>query len=289
MIRLGAPLVDPPSEPGPWAKAAVAHGYRAVYGPITWDDPRARDDQAIEAYVDAANQSDLLIGEVGVWHVNLIDPEPRRRDEAVEAVTRGLALADRMDATACVCLAGSRSHEAWWLPHPDNLGQQAFDLLVRQVRRIIDTVRPTRASLAIEPMPWTIPVDVDQTLALVAAVDREQFGVHLDLANWIDSPRVFLDHHRLIDDAIQRLGPKLVGVHLKDVRLEHDLPAHLRECAPGEGQLDLAYLLSKLSALPQKLPVLLEHLDTQAQYDKAFAFITSITPESVDRQGPTLA
>ncbi len=276
MIRLGAPIFEPWETPKQWAAAAKRLGFTAVYCPITPDDPRAGDAAFVTEIAAAASEYDLLIGEVGVWRGNLVSPDVEQRDDAVRRVTAGLALAERVGAACCVTLSGSREPGDRCTPHPGNFTADTRRLLVEQVQRVIDAVSPKRACFTLETMPWALPSRVDEYLALLDEVNRPGFAVHLDPVNLLDSPRTFLAHHALIQDALNRLGPFLKACHLKDAVLHDDMPAHVREVAPGEGALDLQFLLTQLHALPQDVPVLLEHLSDAPAYAKAFGHVSGL-------------
>ena len=63
-------------------------------------------------------------------------------------------------------------------PHPKNLTDECFDLIVEVVRQILDTVKPRRASFLLEMMPSVFPDSADSYAALLKAVDRASFRVH---------------------------------------------------------------------------------------------------------------
>ena len=48
---------------------------------------------------------------------------------------------------------------------------------------------------------------------------------------------------------------------------------HLVEVLPGTGVLDYATYLNRLAALPADVPLMLEHLKTAEEYDKARQYI----------------
>ena len=86
-------------------------------------------------------------------------------------------------------VSGSKNPEYWAGPHKDNLTAETFDQVVEITRKIIDAVKPTRTFFALEAMPWAFPDSTETYLQLLKAIDRKQFGVHLDPVNMITSPR----------------------------------------------------------------------------------------------------
>ncbi|MBC7807915.1 MAG: TIM barrel protein, partial [Akkermansiaceae bacterium] len=99
-----------------------------------------------------------------------------------------MELAERIGARCCVNIAGSRG-DRWDDPHPANLSEKTFDLVVETVRDIIDAVQPRHAFYCLETMPWIYLDSPDNYLRILQAVDRPQFGMHLHPVNMIGSPQ----------------------------------------------------------------------------------------------------
>ena len=262
-MRLGGPLFEDTSTPEAWVAALKRKGYRAAYCPV---GPDATDD-LIRDYVHAAADADIVIAEVGAWS-NPISPDAATRAKALTTCKRSLELADRIGARCCVNIAGSRG-EVWDGPHPENLSEETFDLIVASVREIIDAVKPTRSCYALETMPWIFPDSPESYLRLIHAIDRPGFCVHLDPVNLVNSPARYFDTGTLIRDCFVQLGPWIASCHAKDIALASRLTVHLDEVRPGQGGLDYAVFLAEIEPLNPDLPIMLEHLPTEAEYDLA--------------------
>jgi sugar phosphate isomerase/epimerase len=169
-MRLGAPLVQRDLDPGEWAAAVCAKGYRAAYCPLQPDASQAD----IAAYRRAAQQADIVIAEVGAWS-NPLSPDPAVRHAALDKCKASLLLAERIDARCCVIIAGSRG-EKWDGPHPADLTEETFDLIVTTVRDIIDAVQPRQTVYALETMPWMYPDSLESYRHLIEAIDRPGLG-----------------------------------------------------------------------------------------------------------------
>ena len=278
-MRLGAPLPSRPDSPEAWIAALRERGYRAAYCPLTPD----ADDATVAAYKRAAQAADIVIAEVGAWS-NPLSPDAAARAAALEHCTRCLDLAERIGARCCVNIAGSRGAK-WDGPHPDDLRDDTFALVVDTVRSIIDSVRPTSTRYTLEPMPWMYPDSPDSYLQLLAAVDRPAFGVHLDPVNWVNSPRRYVGNAALIREAVAKLGPFVRSCHAKDIVLRPQLTVHLDEVRPGEGALDYPVLLRELASLGPDLPLMLEHLPDEDAYGAAATFVRAVA----QREGIALA
>lgn len=263
MIRLGVGLALETDDPEEMARAYVDAGYSAaVCPPLSLADP-AR----IRAVERAFARHDVVLAEVGAWN-NLLAPGGQEREANLQANVEALALADEVGALCCVNIAGTYNEDCWDGPHPDNLSEQAFGAIVENTRKIIDAVQPRRARYTLEGMPWALPDGADSYLALLEAVDRPAFAVHLDPVNWINSPARFYDNAGLLRDCFEKLGPWIVSCHAKDIRLADTLTVHLDEVPPGEGALDYELFLTLLDRLPDDVPLILEHLP-QAAYPAA--------------------
>lgn len=268
-MRLGGPIYDAGS-PEDWVKAAREWGYRAVYCPV---GENATDDE-VRAYAAAAGAADLVIAEVGAWSNPLADDEATRR-EAIEKCIKCLALADRIGAMCCVNIAGSRGAQ-WDGPHPANLDDETFEMIVETTRRIIDGAQPTRAFYTLEPMPWIFPDSAESYLRLLQAIDRPQFGVHLDPVNMINSPARYYKTGDFLRECFRLLGPHIKSCHAKDIALAGKLTVHLDEVLPGAGGLDYTTFLHALHRLDADIPLMLEHLASEEEYRTAAQFIRGI-------------
>ena len=280
-MRLGGPVFGDISTPELWIAAVQQQGYRAAYCPV---DANA-DDSTVRAYADAAAQADIVIAEVGAWS-NPISPDETTRRKAITHCQKQLELAERIGARCCVNIAGSRG-EPWDGPHPDNLTVATFDLVVATVQEIIDAVQPQRTFYTLETMPWAFPDDPDTYLALIKAIDRKAFAVHLDPVNLISSPQRYYGNAALLRECFAKLGEWIVSCHAKDILLAPRLTVHLDEVRPGLGGLDYATFLREIRDIEYDVTLLLEHLPNAEEYALAAEYIRSVAAavEQADNLG----
>ena len=270
-IRLGGPIFQKFDDPEELALAHRNLGYGAAYCPAV----ALADSDRVRATAAAFAKHDVVIAEVGRW-VNLLDADPGRRAANLRTVTDGLALADAIGARCCVDIAGSFSTKEWYGPHPENLSSRYFDAIVENARKILDAVKPKRAKFAYEMMGWALPDSADSFLRLVRAVDRKSFGVHLDPCNLVNSPGRFYGNTALLDECFDKLGKWIVSCHAKDLVWDVEMNIHFREVRPGAGSMDYGTYLTRLSRLPQPVPLMLEHLPNAEEYDKARQYILEL-------------
>jgi sugar phosphate isomerase/epimerase len=274
-IRLGGPIFETFNDPDNWIAALQKLGYRAAYCPV---QTNAATD-LIKAFEAAARKADIIIAEVGAWS-NPLSPDTAMAGQSFKKCVDSLALAEAIGANCCVNVSGSKNPTQWSGPHKDNLTDATFEQIVDVTRRIIDEVKPTRTYFTLEFMPWSYPDSVDSYLKLLKAIDRKQCAVHLDPMNIIVSPRTYFNNGALIKDCFKRLGPHIRSCHGKDIFLKEDVyTPQLVECRPGLGQLDYRTYLMELSKL-KDIPLMLEHLPTAEEYEKAAAYVRNIGREN---------
>jgi sugar phosphate isomerase/epimerase len=265
-IRLGGPVPGKFSDPSDWVKAAKSLGYSAAYCPVQPGAP----EELIRSYREEAKKSNLLIAEVGAWS-NTLDPNDSARKEAVRKNIEALQLADEIGAACCVNISGARG-EIWDGPYPGNYSKETLDLIVENVRYIIDEVRPSTAFYTLEPMPYMLPDSPDSCLELIKAVDRKQFGVHLDPVNMISSPQRYFNNGVFLKECFNKLRPHIKSIHAKDILILPELTVHLEERRPGLGTLNYTVFLQEASKL-KDIPFMLEHLNNQEDYKLAADYI----------------
>jgi sugar phosphate isomerase/epimerase len=275
-IRLGGPLFTKYADPESWITALKAEQYTAAYCPV---NPGASA-EAIREYKSMAYRNHILIAEVGAWS-NPISPDDTVSRAAMEKCITSLQLADEIGASCCVNISGSRNKTHWAGPHPDNLTESTFDLIVETTRKIIDAVKPLNTWYTLEAMPWSYPDSTDSYLRLIKAINRDRFAVHLDPVNFVTSPQVLYRNSDMIRDAFKRLGPWIKSCHAKDVTIleNTDLP-HLNEIRPGLGLLDYRTFLTELRKLDE-IPLMLEHLKTAEEYTAAANYIRKIIIDGI--------
>ena len=261
-VRLGAPVDAGSDDPDALALAHRKLGYRAAYCP----EVKLGDKDRIRAIAEAFAKQDVVIAEVGRW-CNLLEADEAKRKENLRTVIDGLALADEIGARCCVNIAGSYNRESWFGPHPDNLSERFFDAAVENARAIVDAVKPKRAKFSYEVMGWALPDGPDTYLALIKAIDRDGFGVHLDPCNAVNCPQRFYGNTALLNECFDKLGPHIVSCHAKDLVWDIEMNVHFREVAPGQGKMDYATWLRRLAELPQDAPLMMEHLASVKEYD----------------------
>lgn len=275
-MRLGGPVFVKTQDPVELAKAHRKAGYRAAYCP---GGISIEETEKISAYREAFKQEDVVIAEVGAW-CNPLDPRSDIAEKNIQYVIERLALADELGALCCVNVIGSYSTDFWYAPHVKNFSQDAFDASVVIARRVIDTVKPKSAKLTFEIMPYVFLDGPQNYLSFIKAVDRKEAGVHLDPVNCINSPRSYFNYGEIFEESFRILAPYIVSCHVKDIMIRQDPPnTQLVEVRPGLGIVDYKLLLKYAASLPNDVPLMMEHLDTEEEYKAGRDYILKVAEE----------
>ena len=219
-------------------------------------------------------KEDVVIAEVGAWK-NMLDPDDAKRRDNLAYVTARCALAEEVGARCCVDIAGSYNPTVSFGRIPKNLSRDFFDATVANCRQIIDAVKPTRTKFTIEMMGWNLPDSPDAYLELIKAVDRQAFGVHLDVCNGVNCPASFYRNTAYIEECFSKLGPWIISCHAKDLQWIVELNVHFLEVIPGRGNRLPAYL-RELAKLPVEAPLMLEHLKSAEEYEEGKQYIRKV-------------
>jgi len=119
------------------------------------------------------------------------------------------------------------------------------------------------------------------------AVDRKAAAVHLDICNTMNNPRRFYKNGEFIQETFGLLKDNIVTMHLKDIALVEDsLTAAFKEVLIGTGGIEYKTFMQEAAKLPADTPAMLEHLETEEEYDKAAEAIIRFAEEAgLHREG----
>ena len=265
-IRLGAPIFLKSDDPAELAHEHRRLGYTAAQCPSVTLSDTAR----IAAVRKAYAAENVLIAEVGAW-VNILDPDSEKRRKNMDYVIERMALADAVGARCCVDTAGSFASQG--SADPRNVTKEFFDATVENCRKIIDSVKPRRSRFTIEMMFASLPDGADSYVELIRAVDRKEFGVHMDVCNVLNSPNRYYNSGSVIDDLFRKLGQWVVSCHAKDLQMAAFRSLQFVEVVPGRGIVDYKSYLRNLARAPLEAPLMMEHFTSDAEYQEGAGYI----------------
>ena len=270
-MRLGISHVLPHETAQQWAKDQRALGLSAAVFPVDY----TAKDSVIAEYAAACRDHGLLIAEVGAWS-NPVSEIAEQREAALKKCIGQLRLADELGARCCVNIAGAFGGARWDGFHRANYTPEAWDATVKSIQYIIDAVHPRNTTYCMEAMQWMIPDSPQQYLELMHAVDLEAFQVHIDVTNWVYTPRHYLCSREFIDEIFDLLGDGVRSCHLKDSHLGQEMTSLLHEVPVGLGELDVAHYIERAEALSADMPMIIEHLSGDQEYLDAIRRVQGI-------------
>jgi len=264
-IRLGAPIYLKSDDPVVLAKEHKRLGYTAAQcPPVTLQDK-----EKVEAVRKAYAAENVVIAEVGAW-VNILHPDAAMR--AKNLVRDRPTRAGR--CRGCPLQRGYRrvAGSEWKRRFPQYV-ERIFRWHGGELPHIIDAVKPKRARWTIEMMFANLPDGPDSYLELIKAVDRKEFGVHMDVCNVLSSPEKYYKSGKYIDDMFKKLGQWVISCHAKDLRIAAFRSLQFVEVVPGRGVVDYQAYLRNLAQVPREAPLMMEHFAADDEYQEGAAYI----------------
>jgi sugar phosphate isomerase/epimerase len=228
------------------------------------------DSARIEAIRKAFAAENVIIAEVGAW-VNILHSDAATRKKNLDYVIERMQIADAVGARCCVDTAGSFSTQG--SADPRNVTKEFFDATVENCRKIIDGAKPTRSRFTIEAMFASLPDSADSYVDLIWAVDRKEFGVHMDVCNVLNTPTKLYNSGVYIDELFRKLGPWIVSCHAKDLRIAPGRSLQFVEVVPGRGLVDYKAYLRNLARVPLEAPLMMEHFANDDEFQEGARYI----------------
>lgn len=257
--------------PKDWAEQHKALGLGSVVFPVDY----TAGEELVMAYKEAAEEAGLVIAEVGVWR-NTLAADLVERERWTDYAIEQLKMADRIGAKCCVNVIGTPYGPRWDGGYRGNFSEELWAMAVSKIQEIIDKAGPQRTVFGIETMPWMVPSGPDEYLRLLKDVDREAFGVHLDVVNMITSPQRYFFNDDFLRECFSKLRGRICSCHLKDIRLREEYTFQLQECACGEGALDLKLYIELANQEAEDMPMIIEHLDSDEAYRDSVRYLHSL-------------
>lgn len=272
-MKLGIAMTLPHSTAEEWAEKHKNFGCESVIFPCDFND----DDKKINSYIKAANDYGLTIAEVGAWCNTMSQDQSK---ENIEYCKKQLELADYVGAICCVNIAGTSGGDIWDGAYKENFLYSTYERTVEITREIIDSVNPTRTHYSLEPMPYMVPYSPQNYRQLITDVNRDAFGVHLDIINMINTPKKYFFNTEFTNKCFDILGCDILSCHLKDIRLERGLTLNLKETACGNGTFDIKNYIFQAEKINSNMPMIIEHLSDEQSYKTTVQYIKSILQEN---------
>jgi sugar phosphate isomerase/epimerase len=180
---------------------------------------------------------------------NLIHPDTDFRAELIERATRLIGLAGLLGADVVTLCTGTRDPQNMWRDHPDNTRPEAW----RDLRAGLDVLLPAaveaNVTLGVEPEVGNVIRDATAAARLLDELGVDApIGIIFDPANLL-SPATIDRQEEILTDAVDQLGPRIIGVQAKDV-------VESGYSAAGAGSMDFDLLFGLLDGI--EVPVIVQ-------------------------------
>ena len=218
---------------------ALAHWNFAAIGRSTLGtDVDAAQVAAVRRAFDAAGVS---IPSVSATY-NVIHPDAAVRARQTAAAVRLIALVPLLGADVVTLCTGTRDPENVWRAHPDNTSGGAWADLRRSLDVLLDAAQEAGLKLGVEPEPGNVVCDARAAARLLTELGNDAaVGIVLDPANLL-TPQTVPRQTEILSEAVDLLGPRVIGVQAKDVVTSG-------YSAAGAGLLDYPDVFAQLSGL----------------------------------------
>jgi sugar phosphate isomerase/epimerase len=175
---------------------------------------------------------------------NLIHPDTALRAAQTAQAVRLIGLVPELGAEVVTLCSGTRDPDDMWRAHPQNLAEDAWTDLRRTLDILLAAAGEAGVRLGIEPEPGNVVRDAPTAARLLRELgDDAPVGIVLDPANLL-SPETISRQSEILAEAVDLLGPRVVGIQAKDVA------ASGAAAAAGAGLLDYPAVLGQLARLP---------------------------------------
>lgn len=203
-------------------------------------------------------------------YVNIIAPDPVKREEALNSFATHLRLARDFGAS----LVGTETGSVGAGYTPDNFTEEAYQAVVDSVRRMVAEAERFGVTVGIEAGQNHPLHSAPLVYRLLEDIPSGNLQIILDCANLM-SPDNCSRQAEIVAEALQLLGDRIAVVHLKDFILED---GKIVIVPPGQGKLDFRPILRYMKYQRPHIHGILESTPESGMMD-SIAYLTRIYEE----------
>jgi sugar phosphate isomerase/epimerase len=159
---------------------------------------------------------DIAIPSVSATY-NVVHPDGDLRRRQTVAAVELIARIPTLGADLATLCSGTRDPDDMWRGHPDNASTDAWSDLRETLDVLLAAADTAGIRLGIEPEPGNVIRDAAAAARLLEELGPDApVGIIFDPANLL-SPATIPDQGRILREAVELLGPRILGAHAKDV------------------------------------------------------------------------
>jgi sugar phosphate isomerase/epimerase len=192
----------------------------------------------VEAVAAAAESAGVAIAALSGTY-NMIHPDPAVRALGLRRLEPLLACAAALGAPLVTLCTGTRDPEDQWRHHPGNRAPEAWRDLLAEMGKALDLAERHGVDLGVEPELANVVASAGHAARLLAELRSPRLRIVLDPANLFETTAP-AERRRIVDEAVDLLGPHVAMAHAKDRDAEGGL------AAAGSGVVEFDRFLRRL-------------------------------------------
>ncbi len=222
------------------------------------------DDDVVQQIRQAAHRHHLEIPSISATF-NMISPNIQEVEKGITTFAAIARVAPLLGAKTITLCTGSRNQQDKWAWHPDNATPEAWREMLAVFEKILAVAEKHDLWLGVEPEAANVVSDAQKARQLINELQSDRIKIVLDPANLFEGGS--FDSVRLVlAEAIELLHPQLLLAHAKDRKADGTF------CAAGQGVVDFAYFIEKLTQTGFNGPLVLHGL-AEAEVPAAVHFL----------------
>lgn len=163
------------------------------------------------------DQKQINIAILGCY-VNIIHPDIRERDNAIELFSKYLVYSKSMNCPIVATETGSIDNI--FKPHKENWTIEVFDLTVKQIKKLTNIAEKLGVLVGIEPGVNHPIYNVETSKKLIDSVNSPNLKIIFDPMNMVlNSDDSELE---IVKDGIRELNDSIYAFHIKDYNFENN-------------------------------------------------------------------
>ena len=213
-----------------------------------------------EGAIDAGRAREVgsIISEAGQIallgaYFNPVHPNDEKRLHGIKMFREYIKLAADFGAKTVGSETGSYMGDPWGY-HPDNLTDEALDLVVETFTSLADYAAECGVDIGIEGAFNHVCTTPDRLFKCVERIGRKNVRFIFDLYNYLAIGN-YTEAYDILDRGHELFGDRILLYHIKDFTV---LDGKLKQCGVGQGILDFNKILNKIYAQNPEAILVLE-------------------------------
>jgi len=208
----------PGVEPGPVLAAVASAGFETAQYNFACSElpsmPDAVTEEKAAAIAQASASSGVSLCAVSGTY-NMAHPDPSVRAEGLRRLEIIAASCAAIGTNIVTLCNGTRDPDDQWRHHPDNGSSLAWRDMRAEMEKAVTVAMRHDIRLGIEPELANIVDSARKARQLLDEIGGDRLVIVLDPANLFETAELSAQH-RIVDEAIDLLGPDIVMGHAKD-------------------------------------------------------------------------